>query len=400
VYLLKNPTLCLKKLNVMRTRLLFVLSFVTLSSIFSGCDVGEDTVAQKILSSGDIDTFAGVGGVGGHSGEGGLANEAQLSWVVGVAVDQAGNVYLADGATNTIHKVTISDGKIRTIAGTFIGFNTNNPTPFSGDGGLATSANIHFPQALTVDASGNVIIADAANMRIRYVTATNNIITTAAGTGNQGYSGDGDDATDAKIWNPYGVATDAAGNIYFADSQNNAIRKITLSTGVITTIAGLGPDNAGFSGDNGPATSAKLDMPLGIAIDSDGAIYIADNGNARVRKVSLNGTITTIAGTGATGYSGDGAAATSATFNSMKGIAVDVDKNVYICDAGNNVIRKITVANGNIQTIAGTGAKGFSGDGGPATEATLSNPWGVAVDATGNVFIADSDNSVVRVVLK
>jgi sugar lactone lactonase YvrE len=178
------------------------------------------------------------------------------------------------------------------------------------------------------------------------------------------------------------------------------IRKITISTGVITTVAGLGPASAGFSGDNGPATEAKLDRPAGVALGADGSMYISDSGNERIRKVSPDGTITTIAGTGEQGYTGDGEAATLARFRFLKGIDVDADGNVYVCDSGNSVIRKITAADGKIQTIAGNGVYSFSGDGGPATEAGIANPWGVCVDHIGNVYIADTDNAVIRVVLK
>jgi sugar lactone lactonase YvrE len=389
-----------KKSNVMRNKLLFIVSFVALTLAFSGCD-SEQEEPEKVIDPGDIDTFAGVINVFGHTNEGGNANEAQIGWVTGVAVDQEGNVYFSDGAANTIHMVTINDGKIRTVAGKFIGFNASNPTPFAGDGGPAVDASLMMPQAVTVDASGNVVISDAMNGRLRYVASSNNNISTVAGNGDQGYEGDGEPATDASMWNPFGISTDAAGNIYFADSQNNVIRKITKSTGVITTVAGLGPDNAGFSGDNGPATSAKLNRPVGVAVGTDGSFYISDSDNGRIRKVDANGTITTIAGTGESGFAGDGSLATTARFLSMKGIAVDSDDNVYICDAGNNVIRKVTAADGKIQTIAGTPhVGGFGGDGGPATEAMLKNPWGVAVDHDGNVFIADTDNAAIRIVVK
>jgi trimeric autotransporter adhesin len=382
----------------MRNKPVIILSFIALS-IFSGCESDEGK-PQKTLESGDIDTFAGIGQVFGHTGEGGKANEAQIGWITGVAVDATGNVYFTDGAANTVHKVTIADGNIHTVAGKFIGFNVANQTPFAGDGGPATAATLNFPQAVAVDANSNVVIADASNMRLRYVTSSTNNISTIVGTGNQGYTGDGDQGTEATVWNPFGITTDVSGNIYFADSQNNVIRKITLATGVITTVAGLGPAHAGFSGDNGPATEAKLHTPAGVALGADGSMYISDSGNERIRKVAPDGTITTIAGIGEQGYSGDGGAATLARFRFLKGIAVDADGNVYICDAGNNVIRKITAADGKVQTIAGNGVYSFSGDGGPATEAGLANPWGVGVDNIGNVYIADTDNAAIRVVLK
>jgi hypothetical protein len=197
-----------KKSNVMRNKLPFILSFIVIS-IFSGCESDEGE-PQKTLEPGDIDTFAGIGRISGHTGEGGKANEAQIGWITGVAVDAAGNVYFSDGASNTIHKVTIADGNIHTIAGKFIGFNTGNQITFAGDGGLATLATLNVPQAVGVDGTGNVVIADAANLRLRYVASSNNTISTIAGTGNQGYTGDGDQAIEATVWNPFGITTDAA----------------------------------------------------------------------------------------------------------------------------------------------------------------------------------------------
>jgi streptogramin lyase len=219
------------------------------------------------------------------------------------------------------------------------------------------------------------------------------------GPGLSGYSGDNADASESKMWNPQALTHDNDGNIYIADTQNNAIRLVNRSTGKITTIAGLGPNNSGFSGDNGPADLAALNSPRGIAVDADGNIYISDAGNNRIRKIS-NGVITTIAGTGAAGYTGDNGPATNATFASLKGLAIDSDNNLYIADAGNNVIRMIEATSGNIHTVAGDGTYGFGGDGGPATQAHLANPHNVAVDQDGNLYIADTDNSAVRKVIR
>jgi sugar lactone lactonase YvrE len=196
------------------------------------------------------------------------------------------------------------------------------------------------------------------------------------------------------MWNPQSAASDAAGNLYIADSQNNAIRMILRSNGWITTIAGLGPEKPGYSGDNGPATAAKLDSPQGVAIDSDGNIYISDNGNHVIRKIT-GGIISTIAGTGSTGYSGDGGPALSATFSTLKGLATDKQNNLYIADASNNVIRMID-RTGNIYTVAGDGIAGYSGDGGVANKARLSNPLSIAIDNQNNLYIADTNNSAIR----
>jgi sugar lactone lactonase YvrE len=321
-----------------------------------------------------------------------------LGWVTGVAVDLAGNIYITDGAANTVRSVTVSNGVINTIGGTFIGFNVVNPTPYNGDGGPGTEASLDIPIAVAINTSGDVAIAESSNNVIRQINSTGVISTLAGkGPGFSGYSGDGGLATAALLWVPNGVAIDAGGNVYFADSQNNVIRKVDKLTGVITTITGQGPDDAGSSGDNGPAASAKLNAPQGVAVDANGDIYIADSGNNMIRKIS-GGVITRIAGTGAEGYSGDGGPATSATFFAIKGIAVDDEGNVYIADSGNNVIRKIRADTGIISTIAGNSFAGYAGDGGLATIAKLSNPWGVAVDGAGKIYIADTGNSAIRVV--
>jgi len=218
------------------------------------------------------------------------------------------------------------------------------------------------------------------------------IIWTAGGTGTAGSSGDNGLAISALINSPKGIVTDASGNIYFADASNNKIRKIS-TTGVVTTIAGTG--TAGFSGDGGAATSAKLDNPNGIAFDASGNLYIADPGNARVRKINTSGTISTFAGTGTIGNNGDGGQATSANLNSPADVAV-WSGNLYICDYGAQVIRKVVISTGIISTVAGNGTWGYSGDGGVATSAQLYNPWGVDVNSSGDIFIADATNDRVR----
>ena len=217
---------------------------------------------------------------------------------------------------------------------------------------------------MAVDASGNLYIADTGNNRIRKVSATG-IITTVAGNGSAGYSGDGGPATSAQLDGPEGVAVDGSGNLYIADTCNNRIRKVS-ATGIITTVAGNG--SAGYSGDGGPATSAQLSLPAGVAVDGSGNLYIADSGNNRIRKVSATGIITTVAGNGSPGYSGDGGPATSAQLNQPAGVAVDASGNLYIADSSNNRIRKVS-ATGIITTVAGNGFDGYSGDGGPATSA-------------------------------
>ena len=305
---------------------------------------------------------------------------------------QTGNVYIADSNSARVRKVS-PGGTISTFAGT--------GTPgFSGDGGPATSAKLAFPGGVAVDGKGNVYIAEGG--RVRKVSR-GGTITTIAGTGKLGgSSGNGGPATKARLDAPDGVAVDGQGNVYIVESNpqhdgdpvSGIVRKVNRR-GTITRFAGTGRGGLGLSGDGGPATSAQLRYVEGVAVDGQGNVYIADRGSARVRKVSRGGTITTIAGTGDYGFSGDGGPATSARLDSPHGVAVDGKGNLYIADLGNQRVRKVS-RGGTITTIAGTGNYGFSGDGGPATSARLYNPYGVAVDGRGNVYIADHLNSRVR----
>ena len=240
------------------------------------------------------------------------------------------------------------------------------------DGGPAVEAELYNPAGVAVDGVGNLYIADARNNGIRKVDSTGTI-TTIAGTGESGFSGDGGPAVEAELRRPYGVAVDSAGDVYIADVGNQRIRKI-YSTGTITTIAGSGEYGFGFSGDGGPAVEAELRRPYGVAVDSAGNVYIADSIDHRIRKVDPTGTITTIAGTGEFGFSGDGGPAVEAELRSPYGVAVDSAGDVYIADVGNQRIRKVD-STGTITTIAGTGEFGFSGDGGPAVEAELRSPY-------------------------
>jgi len=333
------------------------------------------------VSNGVITTVAG-NGTASFSGDNGPATSAQLYGSHGVAAGPDGSVYIADSSNNRIRKV--SNGAITTVAG--------NGTPgFSGDNGPAASAQLSDPEGVTVDSAGNLYIADAFNNRIRKIS--NGVITTVAGNGTSGLgpSGDNGPATSAQLYSPKGVAVDSAGNLYIADTYDQVIRKV--SNGVITTVAGTGTHGPS-SGDNGPATSASLFSPTGVAVDSAGDLYIADTGNSRVRKVS-KGVITTVAGNGGYGFSGDNGPATSAQLFNPEGVAVDPAGNLYIADTLDNRIRK--VSNGVITTVAGNGTYGFSGDNGPATSAQLSDPTGVAVDSAGNVYAADRDNNRIRI---
>jgi sugar lactone lactonase YvrE len=300
------------------------------------------------------------------------------------ATDVAGNSATLS-STYLISTLTLTTpGSIWTLAGTGMG-------TFSGDGGLAINAGIQGPHGIATDTAGNVYISDYNNQRIRKV-ATDGTITTVAGNGTLGFSGDGGPATDAQLYVPSGIAVDPAGNIVFADTNNNRVRRIATD-GTITTVAGNG--SSGYSGDGGPALNAALSVPNGIAIDALGNIYIADLNNNRIRKVGTDGNISTVAGNGAPGFSGDGAAATSAELNSPVGVAIDALGNLYIADTLNQRVRKVG-ADGTISTVAGNGTAGFSGDGGAATSAQFLSPYGVAVDAGGNLYVADTNNNVIR----
>ena len=282
------------------------------------------------------------------------------------------------------------DGVISTVAG-------NGTNGYSGDGGAATSAELSNPGGVAVDASGNLFIADSGNYRIREV-GTNGIITTVAGNGTNGYSGDGGPATQAELNVPIGPFLDAFGNLFILDLHNNVIRKVGTD-GIITTVAGNG--TVGYSGDGGPATKAELYWPNGVAVDASGNLFIADTDNNVIREVGTNGIITTVAGNGYTnsygggGYSGDGGPATQAELYWPSGVAVDAFGNLFIADTGNRRIREVGT-DGIISTVAGNGTLGYSGDGGPATKAEWYWPHGVAVDASGNLFIVDVINQRIR----
>ncbi len=347
-------------------------------------------VSSLIGKSQTISTIAGTG-TAGLSGDGGPATAAQIanSYYGGIAVDTARNVYIADYGNSLVRKIN-SAGIITTIAGVpaFAGF--------TGDGGPATAGRIACPIGLNVDRPGNLYICGYNVYRIRKVN-TAGIISTLVGTGSPGFSGDGGPATAAQINQAWGVATDTIGNVYLADQYNHRIRKID-TTGIITTIAGNG--TSGFSGDGGPATAAEMRYPVGIAVDIRGNIYFSDLNDCRIRKIDNSGIITTIAGVGSGSFSGDGGPATSAHFYNPAGIAVDTAGNVLVADSYNNRIRRIN-ATGIITTIAGSGPTGsgtgsYGGDGGAAVAAFLNNPYGVAIDLAGNVIIADNFNERVR----
>lgn len=265
---------------------------------------------------------------------------------------------------------------------------------YGGDGGPALEALLSFPAGLAVDAGGNLYIADAGNACVR-VVRPDGTISTVAGTGTPGFSGDGGPAVEAQLNFPSGLAVDADGNLYIADTDNQRVRKVSRD-GVISTIAGSG--NQGFSGDGGPAVSAELISPTGVAVDARGNVYIADFGNSRVRVVFPEGTIRTFAGSASIGYEGDGGPADQAALTSPYGIAVATDGSVFITDFGAHCVRRVDPS-GTITSVAGTGVLGFSGDGGPAIQARLWNPAGIAVTPDGLVCFADSGNNRIRLIM-
>jgi hypothetical protein len=332
-------------------------------------EVLEDRLAPAVIT-----TLAGTGGL--------------LNLPSGAAVDAAGDLFIADTKNNVVREVNATTHAISIVAG-------NGTAGYTGDNGAATSAELRGPVAVAVDAAGDLFISDSANNVVREVNHATGVITTVAGNPTAGYSGDGGAATSAHLSDPTGVAVDGQGDLFIADNGNNVVREVNGTTHVITTVAGN--HTQGYSGDGGAAASAALHGPAGVAVDAAGDLFIADSGNNVVREVSAaTQTITTVAGDGTKGYTGDGGAAASATLSGPQGVAVDANGNLFIADTGNNVVREVSVVTHQIATVAGDGTAGYSGDNGLATSATLSGSLGVAIDGQGDLYIADTNNSVVR----
>lgn len=325
-----------------------------------------------------------------YRGDGGPATSSSIFLPYGVVVNAVGDMFIADTNNNRIRRVDARTGVISTYAG------NGNSGPF-GDGTPATSASLSSPTSITLDAAGNIYFADSGNNAVRRIDSSTGIITTVAGTlGFSGNDGDGSAATHAHLNDPNGVALDGQGNLYIADTANNVVRIVNLSSGIIDRFAGSYTQN--YTGDGGRANAATLNLPWGVTVAPDGELYIADQYNHCIRKVDLNNVITTVIGNGNQGYQGDGGAALSAELNEPATIAIDVANNIYVADAGNNAVRKVNAATGIITTVVGNGQESFAGDGGPANMASLYGPYSLALDGPGNLYIADLFHNRIRMV--
>jgi gliding motility-associated-like protein len=325
----------------------------------------------------------------GFSGDGGLAIFAQFANPISIAQDNAGNTYVCDADNNRLRKINNTTGIITTIAGT-------GTAGFSGDGGLAVNAQITYPTDICIDANNNIYFIDAQNFRVRKIEFATGIITTVAGNGGGNYFGGTLPAINAGIHYPNGLAIDAT-NLYLSLFSQQLICKVELSTGILSTIAGNGTN--GFSGDGGPAINASFGYPTGLSVTANGDLYIADYNNNRIRKIAAaSGIVSTVAGNGLPGFSGDGGPAIAASLNLPTGVFVDANGNIFIADRNNYRIRKVSAASGIISTVAGSGGYGYGGDGYSATSSCtkLADPHKVIVDAAGNMFIADQSNTRIR----
>jgi len=386
---------------------------------------------RKVSPAGVISTVAGNGSKCDHAGvcgDGGLATASTtyLNLPESVALDASGNIYIADAGDNrirvvntqkttiTIATVSIPAGDIKTVAGltSDIG-GCSNPQTACGDGGAATAAYLTSPYGVAVDGAGNIYIADTKDQKIRLVNATTGIISTFAGNGigcsnPVSHCGDGKAPTAAEMTLPEGVFVDPSNNVFIADTGDSRIREVSASTQLMSTVVNTA-GTAGFSGDGGAAAGAQLDLPVSIWVDSTGNYFVADSGNARIRVVNNQASAITVGGTtiqptdiatiAGGGNGGDGGVATSARLALPWAVAEDTAGNLYIADQGNNRIRKVTnptSSTATISTVVGNGSAGYSGDGGLATSATLNGPSSIAFDSSGNMYIADSNNLVIR----
>ncbi len=341
--------------------------------------------ASNVGAQGVIRTIAGTG-ISGLSGEGGPAVSANLSNPSGVAVDAGGNIYIADLSNSRVRMIQAATGNIVTVAGTTWGY--------AGMGGPAVSAQIRMPNAIFVDNSDNYFFTDWYNDAAFKVDASSHNIANYCGHDSQGYDGDGGDASLASLEVPNGLWVDnASGNVYIIDAGSNHLRMVNGATHIVTTLAG---GIYGYSGDGGPLAAAGFAGISGVCTDTHGNMYLSDKGNNVIRKVDVSGTVFTIAGTGVAGYTGDGGSGQTAKFNQPGALFINDAGYLFICDIGNNAIRVLNTNTDMINTLAGNGTMGFSGDLGLATAAQLNAPAGVWQDVAGTVYIADEGNQRVR----
>ena len=359
-------------------------------------DTIGDSVSRvtRALAGSIVRTFAG-NGIRGDSGDGGPALSASIYLPGDIDIDGQGNVFVAVVRNHRVQRIDGVTGIITTVAGT--GIEGNGVGLDDGDGGLAVDARLARPRELARDPAGNLYFVELNSNRLRKIEAHTGIIRTVAGGGAEGFSGDGGPAAEAKLARPHGVAIDGGGNIYVADFNNHRIRRIDGATGIISTIAGTGTPT--YSGDGGLAVDASVNFPAAGAFDPAGNYVFCDAGNRRVRSIDLTtGVISTIAGNGIGTHAGDGGPADQASFFSPQAIAYDADGNLYVADAPGHRVRRVDGVSGIITTIAGTGTGGFSGDGGLAINAEFDNPRGLAIDHKRNrLYVADGVNERFRV---
>lgn len=381
----------------------FVLcALAVLTFALASCG-GDDNGGASPSSAAALITIKTVAGTGtaGFNNDGQPAIAAQLNFPSGAVADTAGNIFIADAGNHRIRRVDAQTGMITTVAGSGL-VCTVQPC---GDNGPATVARLNAPTGLAVDGGGRLLIADQNNQRVRQVDAQG-IITTVAGNGticSAQPCGDNGAATAAQLNFPTGVAVDSTGNVFIADQSNHRVRRVDFQSRIITTVAGTGA--AGFNGDHQPAGTAQLNLPTGVAVDAGGNLLVADQLNHRVRRVDSFGTITSVAGTSNAGFNGDNQAATTADLNVPTGVTVDGAGNLFIADQSNHRVRAVSAQSGIIVTVAGNGTPCLAptaipacGDGGVPTSAQLNLPNGVAVVGGGRLLIADLSNHRVRTV--
>ncbi len=326
-----------------------------------------------------------VTAAGGGTDDGRPALAATLTEPQDATFDAAGNLYVADAGNNRVVRIPAATGRVETVAG-------NGVFAFAGDGGPAVAASLAFPTGVAVSPSGDLYVADRENNRVRRVSLRTGVIETVAGGGS---GGDGGPAASALLRGPTGLAFDAAGNLYVAEKYLHRVRRIDAATGGIRTVAGTG--TAGDSGDGGPATAARFNYPGNVALDAAGNLYVADSQNYRLRRVSAaTGIVSTVAGDGTSGFGGDGGPASASRLSLLTDVHVEPNGDLLLSDLNNQRVRRISAATGIIQTIAGNGARATTGDGGPATAASLDLPYAVARDAAGNLFVPEWGSGRVR----